>query len=174
MDANRLNGWLALAGNLAVLVGLILLVVEIRQNSDLTRAQISMDRSTVSRQIAIDVANGGEFLPIDVKLRTQVDGFPKATGWSDILTPEEQRRYQFWTIARGDELQNDWYLCSIGLVPAEICQREVRFRMRRNLHRFYEMNINFNRADPGYLAEMQSLARDEGLPEIGDDGFWKR
>ncbi len=77
MDANRLNGWLALAGNLAVLVGLILLVVEIRQNSDLTRAQISMDRSTVSRQIAINVANGGEFLPIDVKLRTQVDGFPQ-------------------------------------------------------------------------------------------------
>ena len=46
--------------------------------------------------------------------------------------------------------------------------------MRRNLHRFYEMNINFNRAYPGYLVEMQSLAQEEGLPEIGNDGFWKR
>ena len=65
MDANKLNGWLALAGNLAVLVGIILLVVEIRQNADLMRAQISMDRSIASRQIAVQVANGGEFLPID-------------------------------------------------------------------------------------------------------------
>jgi hypothetical protein len=174
MDANKLNGWLALAGNLAVLVGIILLVVEIRQNADLMRAQISMDRSIASRQIAVEVANGGEFLPIDVKLRTEVDGFPRAIGWSDTLTPDERRRYQFWVIARNDELQNDWYICSIGLVPAEICQREVRFRMRRNLHRFYEMDIQFNRATLDYLKEMQSLAQEEGLPEIGDDGFWMR
>jgi len=174
MDANKLSGWLSLAGNLAVLAGLILLVVEIRQNSDLMRAQISMERSTASREIAVDVANGGEFLPVDVKLRTQVEGFPTVTGWSDILTPEERRRYQFWIIARSDELQNDWYLCTIGLVPADICQREVRYRMRRNLHRFYEMEINFNRAAPDYLEEMQILAREENLPEIGEDGFWKR
>jgi hypothetical protein len=174
MDTNKLSGWLSLAGNLAILAGLILLVVEIRQNSDLMRAQISMERTTASRQIYVDVANGGEFLPIDVKLRTQVEGFPKAIGWSTILTPEERRRYQFWTIARNDELKNDWYLCTIGLVPADICQRQIRFRMQRNLHRFYEMDINFNRAAPDYLKEIQNMAREEGLPEIGQDGFWKR
>ena len=174
MDANKLNGWLSLAGNVAVLFGLIILVVEIRQNSDLMRAQISMERSAISRNMAIEVANSGEFLPIDVKLRTIVDGFPEAIGWAETLDPEERRRYQFWTIARADELQNDWYLCSIGLVPTDVCQREVRYRMRRNMHRFYEMNINFNRSQPDYLLEMQSLAKDLGLPAIGEDGFWKR
>ena len=173
MDTNKLNGWLSLAGNMAILVGLILLVIEIRQNSDLMRAQISMERSTASRQAAIEVANGGEFLPIDVKLRTQVDGFPRAIGWSGILTAEEYQRYHYWMIARRGELQNDWYLCKIDLVPADICQREVRFRMRNNLHRFLELGINLNRSDPDYLVEMQSIARELGLPEIGDDGLWQ-
>ena len=173
MDTDKFNRWLTLTANLGILIGLVLLIVEIQQNTDLMRAQISMERSIASRQIYVDIANGGEFLPIDVKLRTQVEGFPIATGWSSILTPEERRRYQFWTIARGDELENDWYLCTIGLVPEDICQRQIRLRMQRSLHRFYEMNINFNRAAPDYLEEMKILAREEGLPAINDDGTWQ-
>jgi hypothetical protein len=42
------------------------------------------------------------------------------------------------------------------------------------LHRFYEIVIQFNHANLDYLKEMQSLARAEGLPEIGNDGFWMR
>ncbi len=70
MDKNKLNGWLSLAGNLAILIGLMLVVFEIRQNSDLMRAQISMERSTASRQFLVEVANGGDFLPVVVKLRS--------------------------------------------------------------------------------------------------------
>ena len=39
MDSNKLNNWLQLGAMFAVLVGLILLVVELRQNRDLMRAQ---------------------------------------------------------------------------------------------------------------------------------------
>ena len=39
MDSDRLNRWLTLAANLAVLVGLVFLVVEINQNNEMMRAQ---------------------------------------------------------------------------------------------------------------------------------------
>ena len=101
MDTEKLNRWLALAANIGMLIGLILLVYEVRQNSDLMRAQISMERTNTNMQILTDIANGGELLPIDVKLQEQVEGFPRALGWSRILTAEEKRRYEFWMFAYG-------------------------------------------------------------------------
>jgi hypothetical protein len=91
MNTDRLNRWLALGANVGVLIGLILLVYEVRQNSELMQAQISMERAN----------------------------------------------------------------------------------MRRSLHRFYELRISFTRSKSSFIATMQELAREVGLPEIGDDGSWQ-
>ena len=173
MDTEKLNRWLALGANIGVLIGLILLVYEVRQNSDLMRAQISMERTNTNMQIMTDIANGGELLPIDVKLREQVKGFPKTLGWSRILTAEEKRRYEFWMFVRLTELSNDWFQFTAGFVPSETCLREVRSNMRRSLHRFHELGISFTRSDSGFIVVMQELAHLEGLPEINDDGSWE-
>jgi hypothetical protein len=50
MDSDRLNRWLTLGANLGVLVGIIILAVEIRQNSDLARLQFSDDRRATWQQ----------------------------------------------------------------------------------------------------------------------------
>jgi len=173
MNTDRLNRWLALGANVGVLIGLILLVYEVRQNSDLMRAQISMERTTTNMQILADFANGGDLIPIDVKLQERVEGFPGALGWSEILTAEEKRRYEFWMYVRLTELNNDWFQCAEGLVPPETCRKEVRASMRRSLHRFYELGISFARSESSFIVAMQELAREEGLPEINDDGTWQ-
>ncbi len=173
MDTGKVNRWLTLTANLGILIGLVLLIVEIRQNTDLMRAQIAMDRTSTTMQILSDWANGGEIVRIEVKLFEQVDGFPKAIGWSDILTAEEEQRYFYRMILRLLELNNDWFQCTEGLVSPEICQREVRVRMRRNLHRFYELGISFTRSRSSYIEAMQELALEEGLPAINDDGSWQ-
>ena len=173
MNTDRLNRWLALGANFGVLIGLILLVYEVRQNSDLMRAQISMERTNTNMQILADFANGGDLIPIDVKLREQIEGFPGTLGWSEILTAEEKRRYEFWMYVRLTELNNDWFQCEEGLVPPEICQKEVRVSMQRSLHRFYELGISFTRSESSFIAAMQELARVEGLPEVNDDGAWQ-
>ncbi len=71
------------------------------------------------------------------------------------------------------ELNNDWFQCEEGLVPPEICQKEVRVSMRRSLHRFYELGISFTRSESSFIAAMQELARMDGLPEVNDDGTWQ-
>lgn len=168
-----MNQALAFLTNIGVLLGLFLLASEMRQNSDLMRAQISMERAVTNMQILTDVGNGGEILPIDVKLREEVAGFPQTLGWSGDLTAEERRRYQFWMYVRLVELNNDWFQCAAGLMSEQTCQKEVRAGMRLSLHRFYEFGISFSRSDSGFIAVMQQLARLEGLPEINDDGSWQ-
>ena len=58
LDTDRLNRWLTLGANFGVLCGLILLVFEINQNSELTRVQIEQSRSESyvnwQRQIAVN------------------------------------------------------------------------------------------------------------------------
>ena len=174
MDTDKLNRWLTLTANVGVLVGLILLLFEIGQNTDLMRAQIAMDRSVSQTEILSDWANGGEIVPIEVKLFEQVDGFPQAIGWVDLLTAEEHRRYEYRMIARVNQLQNDWFLCTEGLIAQEICEREVYVRMRRNLHRYYELGIGFGRTQSGFIALMQVYAGELGLPAINDDGSWQK
>lgn len=173
MNTDRLNRWLALGANIGVLIGLLLLIYEMRQNSELMRAQISMERTNTNMQILADFANGGELIPIDVKLQEQVDGFPQALGWSEILTAEERRRYEFWMFVRLVELNNDWFQCTVGFVPEETCIKEVRSSMRASLHRFHEFGISFTRSDSSFVREMQELTRAEGLPKINDDGSWQ-
>jgi hypothetical protein len=173
MNTDNLNKWLALGANFGVLIGLILLVYEVRQNSELMRAQISMERTNTNMQILADFANGGDLIPIDVKLQEQIEGFPTTLGWSEVLTAEEKRRYEFWMYVRLTELNNDWFQCEEGLVPPEICLNEVRSNMQRSLHRFYELEISFTRSENDFIAAMQELARKAGLPEINDDGKWQ-
>jgi len=174
VDSDRLTRWLTLAANVGVVVGLVLLIFELRQNSNLMRSQIAMDRSDTQIQSLSDWANGGEIVPIEVKLTEQVPGFPEATGWSDILTPEEKRRYEYRMIVRLTQLQNDWFQCAEGLIESEICEREVKARMRRNLHRFCELNLGFARSQSSFISTMQDFASEMGLPTIRDDGSWEK
>lgn len=168
-----MNRVLVFAANIGVLLGLILLAYEMRQNTDLMRAQISMERTVTNMQIMADVANGGEIIPIDVKLRERVARFPQALGWLDELTAEERRRYQFWMYVRLVELNNDWFQCASGLMSEQTCQQDVRENMRQTLHRFYEFGISLSRSDASFVVVMQELARQEGLPAINDDGSWQ-
>jgi hypothetical protein len=48
MDSDRINRWLTLGANVGVLVGIILLVLELNQNSVLMRAQIFNDLSVAN------------------------------------------------------------------------------------------------------------------------------
>ena len=57
MDADRLGQWLTLGANIGILVGLVLVGMEIRQNSALTRAQL-VDANFSDQQAQIMVRVG--------------------------------------------------------------------------------------------------------------------
>ena len=50
MDSNKLNRWLTLAANFGVVIGIIFLALELRQNNDALNLQARLDREDVVRQ----------------------------------------------------------------------------------------------------------------------------
>lgn len=54
---DRLNRWLTLGANLGVLLGLIILIIEVRQNATLTRAQMETRRNDLLAEIELSLAS---------------------------------------------------------------------------------------------------------------------
>ena len=79
IDSSELNKWLVLAANIGVLLGLVLVIYEIRQNSDLMQVQISQARADAAMEsnqqtfdsayipsILVMIQNGGELSDEDM------------------------------------------------------------------------------------------------------------
>ena len=64
MDSDRLNRWLTLGANVGVLIGIMLLVLELNQNSVLMRAQIFNDRSSQGIELFATVAESPQLSEI--------------------------------------------------------------------------------------------------------------
>ena len=64
MDTERLSRWLTLGANLAVLASIVFLAIEIQQNTEMTRAQITQSRA----ETAISLAEMLFMLLVDVEL----------------------------------------------------------------------------------------------------------
>ena len=85
MNYTRLNDWLALLANVGVVIGLVLLIFEIRQNSEMMRAQITQSRAEASMSLAADYYNS-DYLPgVYEKLRL-----------GEPTSPEEQSRFRVY------------------------------------------------------------------------------
>ena len=104
MKAKRVNRWLTLGANFGVLIGIILLLVELRQNSTMMRAQT---RHAVSQGI-VDLmglsASNGQLASV---LRRADSG--------EELTPDEHLQYLHRSIALFRYLENLHYQYRQGL-----------------------------------------------------------
>ena len=72
MDSGRLNIWLASLANIGVLVGLAVLIMEIRQTNELTMAQIEQSRSEAFVNWSQEVALSDHLAPLMAKVNQQV------------------------------------------------------------------------------------------------------
>ena len=83
MKGEKLNSWLSLGATVGVVIGLVLLVMEIRQNTDMMEAQINQSRTEAAMSEQQAFFNS-EFMPaILVKVES-----------GEQLSAEEMLRYQ--------------------------------------------------------------------------------
>ena len=82
MNADRLNSWLTLGANIAVLIGIFFLAAQISQNTDMMRTQINQSRAELSMNEAESMYNS-PFIPVVLtKLRQ-----------GEAITAVERERY---------------------------------------------------------------------------------
>ena len=103
LDSNRLNRWLTLGATLGVVIGLILLIVEIEQNSDLVRAQIEQARSESYVEWLRQAAVSDEILELYVKMETLEGSFGDRF---NQLEPIERMRFRHILEARFYDYEN--------------------------------------------------------------------
>ena len=82
MKAQKVNSWLTLAANIGVVIGLVLLIIEIRQNTEMMRAQINQSRTDTALFQQYSMSDTDYVAPIIAKVRR-----------GEELSDEEMIRY---------------------------------------------------------------------------------
>jgi len=110
VDSSKLNSWLTLVANIGVLLGLLLLVVEIRHNTAASQAQTAQAIIDSSRNFLVGIAMNESFARI------------RESGESDITNLSDSDAYRFGAYSRGNWLyfQNVWIQWTLGVVDDRI------------------------------------------------------
>ena len=69
MNAEKINSWLTLGANVGVVVGLMLLIFEIGQNTEMMRAQINQSRTDTALFQQYSMSDTDYIVPIIAKVR---------------------------------------------------------------------------------------------------------
>jgi len=171
MDSNKVKGWLTLGANLGVLIGIVLILIELDQNADLMRAQITQSRADnlVSRY---DSLVHSDYWPkISAKRRAAAN----TNEWLESLSPEEYERVLFTYFRELNDIRNQFYQFKEGFLPGVIWNVGSRGQIVRMIELASVLGRGCN-SDPEFRAEINRIAADEGLPQCrGDnvDGIWE-
>jgi hypothetical protein len=99
MDSDKLNQWVSLAANIGVFIGLIFLVVELKQTNDLAEANAYRARGDEIQTALQSVALSSELAEILVKV--EGEGF-------DALSTIEAMQYRQYLWAGVFRMQNQY------------------------------------------------------------------
>ena len=103
-----------LTANLGVLIGIVVVIVELRQ----TQTAMDADTSTMRAQIAIDLENN----TLDARIHEVIE---KLTNEQE-LTLEESARARMWVRTRLRHFENLHYQYQIGVLNDEMWQAALR------------------------------------------------
>ena len=160
MDSDRLNRWLTLGANLGVLVGIILILIELNQNADLMRAQMTNARAEGLLSRYNELINSDYWPAISAKRRS----VSSTSEWLALLTPEERERVLYVYLSEVNDLRNQFYQYQEGYFPERIWNTSSRAQAIRMMDYAYALNRRCN-ADLEFRAELNRIAAEEGLPQ---------
>ena len=91
MESDRINRWLTLTANIGVLIGIILILIELNQNADLMRAQLTQSRADNVLASYRDQMHSPEWLV----LRAKRSAAGSTKEWLDSLSPTEYQSARY-------------------------------------------------------------------------------
>ena len=170
MNKEELHNWLTLGANVGVLIGLGLLIYEIRQNSELMSAEIHTIRAEGKASRQMDLANNGVAMTIAARARSL--GFPQDPEAVNALSYEERIRLALMYTAILEATEN-WHIqCQRGMLNDATCTITQREQLVFLLPLARGVGVDLVGRSPSFIAEVQGIATEEGLPVPNDDGSW--
>jgi hypothetical protein len=128
MNTDKWNTRISVIANIGVVIGLFLLILEIRQNTEMMRAQMHNDSMSIRVQRRFDYANSWEIAGIYGKLTAGMgEAFLEPTAEAiALLSEEEPYRFRSDTIGMRDHLADLFYQCRRGYLDDEFCDYRLR------------------------------------------------
>lgn len=111
---DRLNRWLTLGANLGVLLGLVVLVVEVRQNAALTRAAMDLQKNDLLVQVELSIGK-----------REMAEVWVKAIRTPEDLTDAEARMVESHLVSQMLQWDQLVQMESAGLVSHDRVRQHI-------------------------------------------------
>jgi len=158
MNSDRLNRWLTLVANIGVVTGLVLLIVELNQNSALVRAQIHQARSDNYVSMSVDMADSEFLMPAFLK-------FSEAGGWKnpsalDSLDPLEAARIRRYAQGRLAGYDNLFYQFRQGYLDEAFYRSRVEGSVKR-LGPFWVKQGMLEGITPNFRTEVERILSED-------------
>ena len=116
---DELNDWLQVIATIGVIASIVFLGLELRQNSDLMRAQIYQARAEIIQETFTATQESEYVIPILLKLeQSETDG-ASIPDTVSLLTAEEKMRLSFYMNRQIRHLDNMYYQYELGLIDDE-------------------------------------------------------
>jgi hypothetical protein len=109
MNADNVNKWLTLSANIGVVIGLVLLIVEIGQNTEMMRTQINQSRTDTAISEQQAVFNSDHVPAVIAKIRRE-----------EKLSDEEMIRYTTYFRAYNRNQDNNLWQYNQGYLGDNI------------------------------------------------------
>ena len=136
-------------GAIAVVVTLVYLAIQIRQNTQameearrLALAQTYQMRADALQEMLVHAAESEHIAPVIAKLASL--GYPEDVRSLDPLTPTERGRFRLWQIAQQTHWDNVFYQYQQGYLDKEY-YREFHRRVRRLAPIWRALDVTGNR-----------------------------
>ena len=171
MDTERLNRWLTLGANLAVLAGIALILIELNQNADLMRAQMIQARTDQS------VAKYDSMVHSDYWARIWSKRFDAGNDadWIMSLTQDELQRVRYYYFREYEDLRGQYFLYADGYVSDEYWTSAIQEQMLRLVDLAVALEVSWSdemRTDPFRVA-LITAARESGRGDTSPEGQWQ-
>ncbi len=169
MDSGKVNQMLTLGANFGVLIGIILILIELNQNADLMRAQMTQERANHLVE-KYDAIIHSDFWPAIAAKRAEANS---REDWIAALTPEEYQRVLFTYYRDINDVANQFYQYQQGYLPQEVWDNSSKNQIERLISLAADLGRKRLGSNPAFREELRRIADEEGLPYPDDDGVWK-
>jgi hypothetical protein len=135
MDSDRINRWMTLAANFAVLVGILLLLFELRQNTETIELQAAQSYVALSHELDFRIVDDPSLIALFLTP-------------PDERTSEDLRRLDRWYFGSLRTWENGFFLHNRGVLDSDLWSGQEAFmadllKNSDDLRTYYQTNRSY-------------------------------
>jgi len=164
LKSDRLSRWLTLGANIGVLIGIVLILMELDQNAELMRAQLTQARADNVLATYREQMLSPEWLA----LRAKRSDASSVEEWLDSLNPTEYEAARYYALHEFHSLRIQFEHHKDGLIDEDIWQSSAIGQAERLVETLPYFGFR-GKTDPDFARFLNKIARDNGLPAMYSD-----